>query len=75
MASRRTIARKTSGKGKKLTRAALEKLLKKAQAEVANLLKDHRDGTLTQVELKAGLQEIQEYLKAMEPHDWYSPQK
>jgi hypothetical protein len=67
MASKRTTAKKTSGKYK--TGTELKKLLAKAQAEVANLLKNQRAGTLAQVELKAGLQEIKKHLKLMEPHD------
>jgi len=70
MAPKKTTARKTSGK-RYLTRTELEKLLAKAQAEVTSLLDEVRDGTLAQVELKAGLKEIKQYLKAMEPFDWY----
>jgi hypothetical protein len=68
MATKRTSARKTSRKGK--SRTELEKLLAKAQAEVANLLKKQRAGTLTQVELKARLEEIKGHLTVMEPFDW-----
>jgi hypothetical protein len=69
MASKRTSARKTSRKGRKLTKKKLKGLLAKAQAEVASLLKDVRGGILTQVELRAGLKEVEEYLHAMEPFD------
>jgi hypothetical protein len=68
MASRRTTARNTSGKGTKgKTRAELKKLLRKAQAETEKLLKADQAGTLTQANLRAGLEEIEERLEAMEP--------
>jgi chromosome segregation ATPase len=70
MATKRTSARKTSPKSK--PRAELKKLLAKAQAEVANLLKKQRAGTLAQVELKARLEEIKGQLEAMEPFDWHT---
>jgi hypothetical protein len=68
MASRRTTPRKTSGKDRKgKTRAELKKLLKKAQAEIEGLLKGDDAGTLTRVNLRAGLEEIEEHLEAMNP--------
>jgi hypothetical protein len=67
MASKRTTAKKTSGKYKTVTE--VKELLAKARAEIANLLKNQRAGTLAQVELKARLQEIKKHLKLMEPHD------
>jgi hypothetical protein len=70
MATKRTSARKTSSKYK--PRAELEKLLAKAQAEVAILQKNQRAGTLAQVELKARLEEIKGHLKALEPFDCFS---
>jgi hypothetical protein len=73
MASRRTTPRKASGEGRKgKTRAELKRLLKKAQAEVEKLLKRDQAGTLTRVNLKAGLEEIEEYLAEMGPFepDW-----
>lgn len=69
MASKRTTARKRAGKGGKLTKAELIELLKKARAEVAKLLKDQRAGTLTQVDLEAGLEETDKHLELMEPFD------
>ena len=69
MASKRTTAKKTPGKFK--TRAELKKLLAKAQAEIAKLLRDQKAGILPQKELKAGLNETKKYLKAMEPFDRY----
>jgi hypothetical protein len=68
MASRRTTPRKTSGKGRKgKTRAELKKLLKKAQAEIEKLQKGDQAGTLTRKTLRAGLEEIEENLDAMNP--------
>jgi hypothetical protein len=70
MASKRKNARKTRGGCK--TRPELKKLLAKARAEVASLLKDQRAGTLAQVDLKAGLTEIKEHLAEIEPWDVYT---
>jgi hypothetical protein len=68
MASRRTTPRKTSGKGRTgKTRAELKKLLKKAQAEIEKLLKSDEAGTLTRANLRAGLEEIEENLEAINP--------
>ena len=67
MATKKTGARKTSRAGK--PRKELEKILAKAQAEVAILLKRQRAGTLAQVELRARLEEIKGYLKVLEPFD------
>jgi hypothetical protein len=68
MASRRTTPRKTSGKGSKgKTKAELKKLLKKAQAEIEKLQKGDQAGTLTRKTLRAGLEEIEENLDAMNP--------
>jgi hypothetical protein len=68
MASRRTTSRKTSGKGSKgKTKAELKKLLKKAQAEIEKLQKGDQAGTLTRKTLRAGLEEIEENLDAMNP--------
>jgi len=44
-------------------------MLKKARAEVAHLLKGQRAGTLTQVDLEAGLEETDKHLELMEPFD------
>jgi hypothetical protein len=71
MASKRTTAGKRASKRSKLTKTELIKRYERAQAEVAKLLKGHQGGTLTQVDLKAGLEEIKEHLRLMEPHDWY----
>jgi hypothetical protein len=66
MASRKS--RKASGKGSKgKTRAELQKRLKKAQSEIATLLKYDQAGTLTRAKLRAGLEEIDEHLGVMEP--------
>jgi hypothetical protein len=68
MASRRTTPRKTSGKGSKgKTKAELKMLSKKAQAQIKKLLKGDQTGTLTRVNLRAGLEEIEEHLKRMNP--------
>jgi hypothetical protein len=68
MASRKTTSRKTSGKGRKgKTRAELKELLKKARAEIDKLLKGDRAGTLTRVNLRAGLEEVEVHLDEMEP--------
>jgi hypothetical protein len=68
MASKRTIPRKTSGKGRKRkTRAELKKLLKKAQTEIEKLIKSDQVGTLTRMNLKARLEEIEEHLEEIEP--------
>jgi hypothetical protein len=66
--SKRTTARKTSGK-RRTRQAELRRLLKKAQAEVANLLKRDRAGTLTGATLKVGLEEIRGHLRRMNPLD------
>lgn len=70
MASKRSTARKTSGKRNR-QRKEHKKLLTKAQARITRLLKKVRGGTLAQPELKTGLEEIKGHLKAMEPFDWY----
>lgn len=68
MASRKTKPRKTSARARRgKTRAELKRLLKKAQAEVEKLLKADQVGTLNRRDLKAGLEEIDENLEAMEP--------
>lgn len=69
MATKRRAAKKTPAKYK--TKTELKKILAKAQAEIAILLKTQRAGTLAQVELKARLEEIKGHLKAMDPFDWY----
>jgi len=68
MASRRTNRGTKPGKARKgKTRAELKNLLKKAHAEVEKLLKGDEAGTLSRKHLKAGLEEIEENLDAMEP--------
>jgi hypothetical protein len=67
MASRRGVRRKTSGRGKRRTRAQLLKFLGRAQGEVKQLLKDADKGTLTGRDLQTGLLEIGKNLHAMEP--------
>lgn len=71
MAAKRTTTRKRASKRRKLTKTQLIKRYERARAEVAKLLKRHRGGTLTRVKLKAGLEEIKDHLRLMEPHDWY----
>jgi hypothetical protein len=68
MATKRTRARKTSRK-RRLTRAKQKRVLAKAQAEVAKLLRKQRAGTLAQVELKTRLVEIKGHLRVLEPFD------
>jgi hypothetical protein len=76
MASRRTTRGKRAGKSAKgKTRAELLRLLAKARAEVDSLLEGAETGTLTGVNLKAGLEEIEENLHAMEPLERWSPGK
>jgi hypothetical protein len=68
MASRKTTPRKKSGKRRKgKTRAELKKLLKRAEAEIKKLLKGDRAGTLTGARLTAGLEEIEDNLKEINP--------
>lgn len=66
MVSNKTATRKASDKRRKAT-AAL-KLSAKARAEVAKLLKHHQAGTITQVKLKTGLEEVEERLKRILNH-------
>jgi glucose-6-phosphate-specific signal transduction histidine kinase len=64
MASKKTAKKKVLQKSPKVV---LE-LSKKAQKEVRDLLKKDRAGKLTRVKLDTGLEELQEYLVAMEVH-------
>jgi hypothetical protein len=66
MASKRTVKRKGSDHGRELER--LRKLSRRAQAEVARLLKRDLTGTITQVQLQTGLKEVGDLLKEMALH-------
>jgi hypothetical protein len=66
MVSNKTATRKTSDKRRR-AKATL-KLSKKARAEVAKLLKHHGAGTITQVELETGLEEVKERLNRILNH-------
>lgn len=66
MASKKTVKRTRAGQGPKLER--LRMLSRRAQAEVARLIKRDRTGTITRVQLQAGLKEVGEQLKRMNLH-------
>jgi hypothetical protein len=71
MASRRTTSTKRSGKHSGFkTKAELTRLLEKARAQVDQLLKGHRAGSLTGKNLQARLKEADKHLKAMAPFEW-----
>jgi hypothetical protein len=75
MASKKkTTKRKNTGKALRECKPMpeLKKLLAKAQAEIANLLKDQRAGTLAQEDLKAGLTETKQHLDELAPFDVYT---
>jgi hypothetical protein len=61
MASKRGRKKKSSDKQKKAQEALA--LSAKARAEIAKLLKDDKDGTITRQELETGLEEIDSRLK------------
>jgi hypothetical protein len=61
MASKRGRTRKSPDK-QKLAKEALE-LSANARAEIAKLLKDGHEGTITRLEMETGLEEVDERLK------------
>ncbi len=61
MASKRGRKKKSSDKQKKAKEVLA--LSAKARAEIAKLLKDDKDGTITRQELETGLEEIDSRLK------------
>jgi len=63
MASKRTVGRSESDRRQE-AEAVLE-LSRRAKAEVAKLLKRNKAGTVTQAQLKIGLEEVDEGLKQM----------
>jgi hypothetical protein len=60
MASRRTVKKREPHQGRDLER--LRKLLRRAEAEVARLLKRAQSGTITRVQLQTGLKEVRAWL-------------
>jgi hypothetical protein len=66
MAFRRTVRRSEPHQGRELER--LWKLQRRAQAEVARLLKRNQTGTITRVQLQTGLKEVRDWLKQMNLH-------
>lgn len=67
MASKRTGTRKTSNE-REQAKAAFRLFAKRAQTEIAKLLKQTSSGTITQRELRTGLQEVKGDLKQMLAH-------
>jgi hypothetical protein len=63
MASKRTVKR--SGSDKRREAETVFKLSQRAKAEVAKLLKRNQAGTITRVQLKTGLKEVEQQLKRM----------
>jgi hypothetical protein len=63
MASKRTVTRRGSDKRREAKTAL--KLSRRAKAEVATLLKRNQAGTITRVQLKTGLQEVDQGLKRL----------
>ena len=63
MASKRGRTRKSSDK-QKVAKEALE-LSASARAEIAKLLKDDQEGTITRSQMETGLEEIDERLKRL----------
>jgi hypothetical protein len=61
MASKKTDTRKVPATRGTLSK--LRKLTKKAQKEIAELLADEQAGTITRLELKTGLECLEEELK------------
>ena len=70
MASKRVRKKKSSGKQgvandkQKLAKESLE-LSASARAEIAKLLKDDQEGTITRSQMETGLEEIDERLKRL----------
>jgi len=70
MSTSKTAHRMASHNGElPKTKAELEKLLKKAQAEVEMLLAEDEKGTLTQACLKTSLCEVKQTLMAIAPFE------
>jgi hypothetical protein len=63
MASKK--GRKSKGLDKRRDAKSVLKLSRRAQAEVAKLLKRNQSGTITRAELETGLEEVEERLKVM----------
>ena len=67
MASKRARKKKSSDKQKdkqKIAKETLE-LSASARAEIAKLLKDDQEGTITRSEMETGLEEVDERLKRL----------
>ncbi len=69
MAAKRTGTKERSDSPRK-TRILLERLSRSAQAEVAQLLKGNRAGSITGVKMQIGLKEVQKRLKRMDSFIW-----
>ena len=63
MASKRTRKKKSPDKNQKAKEALA--LSAKARAEIAKLLKEDEQGTLTRLEMETGLEEVDERLKRL----------
>ena len=63
MASKRTVT--STGSDKRRDAKAVLKLSRRADAEVAKLLKRNEAGTITRVELNTGLKEVEHRLNRM----------
>jgi hypothetical protein len=63
MASKRTVT--STGSDKRRDAKAVLKLSRRADAEVAKLLKRNKAGTITRVELNTGLKEVEHRLYRM----------
>lgn len=63
MAPKRTAKRRVS-----VVEREWREVMRRAQAEVAELLKRNKAGTITQVQLQSGLKEVRERLKQMDVH-------
>jgi hypothetical protein len=63
MASKK--GRKSKGLDERRDAKSVLKLSRRAQAEVAKLLKRNQSGTITRAELETGLEEVEERLKVM----------
>jgi hypothetical protein len=69
MASRRTVKKREPHQGRDLER--LRKLQRRAQAEVARLLKRTQTGTITRMQLQTGLKEVRAWLKETNLHFYW----
>jgi hypothetical protein len=63
MASKKKLNKKRPAKRRDAK--AVLKVSRRAQAEVAELLKRNQSGTITRVDLETGLEEVEERLKVM----------